>query len=292
MNTFQWPNHVAKASERGDIVLFIGAGVSKGSQLEYDNKNYQPPSWDELLKAIEECLGVAGSDSNIADYLEKAEYLYHFANEKGRIGDILSLIKEKVDSPIPKINRQQFPPNEWHEAITRLEPRIVVTTNYDEIFEREFHYFTTYLPTRDVEISELENAIRSKDAILLKIHGTCQKPDTMVLTQKDYIRNMIENPSYFDLIRSLLRTKTFVFIGYSMNDPDLKMVLQNTMIPGCSKQPKHYMLSYGFPEWRSKMLLDSYGIKVLDYKPYTSHISEGAKILASLPGHIDSVTLP
>jgi hypothetical protein len=60
---------------------------------------------------------------------------------------------------------------------------------------------------------------------VLKIHGDLSTPEEIVLTRTDYDRYFEHRPAVATLLRGLLLNRTFVFIGYSLRDPNLNIIL-------------------------------------------------------------------
>ena len=48
-----------------------------------------------------------------------------------------------------------------------------------------------------------------------------------VLTKFDYLHYNFTHPLFLDMLKNSLLTKTFLFIGYSLNDPDIELILAN-----------------------------------------------------------------
>jgi len=101
--------------------------------------------------------------------------------------------------------------------------RIIVTTNWDPFFERGLNVLVPMVEDRDIPFWD------DKKRQILKIHGCVTRPYTMVITQNDYkdlIKNKTNNP-IFTKLKDLMATKTFVFIGYSMQDPNIKTIIND-----------------------------------------------------------------
>jgi len=61
---------------------------------------------------------------------------------------------------------------------------------------------------------------------VLKIHGCVARPHTVVATLDDYNACMKDKSrgAIFTKLRDLMATKTFIFVGYSIRDPDFKLI--------------------------------------------------------------------
>lgn len=118
--------NIQKAIEHNKLVVFVGAGVSKNSGI---------PLWRELVQELAQELGLKsvanysdGSDFwGGDDYLKIPQYYFNEREEK----EYLDKIKEVL-------NRDVLP-NEIHDIIFDLNPAHIVTTNYDNLLEKEYN---------------------------------------------------------------------------------------------------------------------------------------------------------
>ena len=93
-----------------------------------------------------------------------------------------------------------------------------VTTNWDPFLERSLDVLVPMVEDRDVAFWD------DHKRQVLKIHGCISRPYSIVATQTDYDGCMEWHPGIFEKLRDLMTTKTFLFIGYSMRDPDFEKV--------------------------------------------------------------------
>jgi hypothetical protein len=93
-----------------------------------------------------------------------------------------------------------------------------VTTNWDPILERCLHVLIPVIEDRDLAFWD------DRRRQVLKIHGCITRPYSIVATQSDYDNCINQNPLIFNKLKDLMATKTFLFIGYSMRDPDFREV--------------------------------------------------------------------
>ena len=59
---------------------------------------------------------------------------------------------------------------------------------------------------------------------VIKIHGCITRPYSIVATQSDYDECIAKNPLIFNKLKDLMATKTFIFMGYSMQDEDFREI--------------------------------------------------------------------
>jgi len=98
---------------KGNVVLFIGAGLSVGAGL---------PGWGALIRPLAERIGYQGDD-----LLKVAQY---YENRLGRRA-LISYPRDRLDTTGVK-------PTENHDLLVRLPVNIVFTTNFDDLLELIF----------------------------------------------------------------------------------------------------------------------------------------------------------
>lgn len=96
----------------------------------------------------------------------------------------------------------------------------VITTNYDDLVRTLFPHFPPYIGQEDLLFSDAQFIAES-----YFIHGSVDRPQTLVLTQQDYER--VESTSKY-LVAKLLTIfaeHPVIFLGYSIGDPYIKQIL-------------------------------------------------------------------
>ena len=100
--------------------------------------------------------------------------------------------------------------------------RTWVTTNYDDLDEQILREAGERF---NVVVRDQDLPYVSSDATtLLKLHGDRRQPDTIVVTEQDYRTYFRRFPRVKDKLTGLLLEKTFLFVGYSVNDPDFNQL--------------------------------------------------------------------
>lgn len=262
-----WSDKLVERIADQDFVLFIGAGVSTNSLNSYDEK---PPGW----KALIEILAAKFANGHTAtakaikaavrsgDLLLAAEIIENFCRENSRLDDFRAEIARLTDggSAVDRV----FQRNEIHERISDLAPRIIITTNFDNILERHFlNGFKTFTYNQDG--TDIASYIRQGDEVLIKLHGGVADPARMVITRMDFTKLRREGRTTLETVESLLMTRTALFIGYSLDDPDMRMLLE-TQFGAKGARPGHYMLaSNKMPALKRALLSEAYGVKLVAY---------------------------
>ncbi|MGW5341061.1 SIR2 family NAD-dependent protein deacylase [Rhodococcus pyridinivorans] len=191
--------------------------------------------------------------------LEAAELLKIDAGRRARQHDMLSAIKDLVDGE----RGDAFHGSEWHEAIVRAEPRVIVTTNYDKIIERAT---SSGYVVHEYVSNSIAADIRRDYPVLIKVHGTIDRMDGIVLSRRDYTDVRRSGSHAMETLHALLLTRPALLLGYRLHDPDLQLILEN-IFGGRKQIPAHYMLAPDdIPDYERDVLTYSYGVNVIPYR--------------------------
>jgi hypothetical protein len=189
---------LVEAVARGECAVFCGAGLSIPAGL---------PSGAQLAEHLADRLD--SFDGNRRDLTEVASV---YEAERGRHA-LISFFIDRIES-------LSSGPSAVHEALCRLPVTAFITTNWDDLLER-----TLLLQKRDhaVLVTDREVPFLRGGALpVIKLHGTLNRPDTIVVTDRDYHELFLTQPAVLSLLDSLFSTKTIIFIGYALGDSDFK----------------------------------------------------------------------
>ncbi|PGX34584.1 Sir2 family NAD-dependent protein deacetylase [Priestia megaterium] len=242
---------LVKAIRDKKVILFVGAGVSASLGL---------PTFSQLIDHIAEQLGYDAEIFNQlgnGDYLSLAEY---YTNEKGSIGELRSWMD--VNWHKDSINIEE---SVIHKKIVDLEFPIIYTTNYDRWIEKAYDLHGIHY-TKIKNVGDIRNIEEGKTQII-KFHGDFDDDQSIVLTESSYFERLnFESPLDIKL-RSDILGKSILFIGYSLNDINIKYLLYRlSKIWGASPhsdlQPKSYVF-LNQPNPIKEKILAKRGIKTL-----------------------------
>jgi hypothetical protein len=206
-----------EALQEGNAAIFAGAGLSVESGLV---------NWKELLREIANDIGLDVDKES--DLIAVAQYHKNERMSRGSINQeiICHLTKNS------KINKK-------HLLLSRLPIKWYWTTNYDDLIEQALEKGKKNV---DVKISQ-ENLAISKpkaDVIVYKMHGDINYPETAVVTKDDYEVYNIKKGLFTTALRGDLVSKTFLFIGFSFEDPNLEYILSRIKILLEENQRQHF----------------------------------------------------
>ncbi|HEX5751249.1 MAG TPA: SIR2 family protein [Archangium sp.] len=260
-----FPKPVLEAYRSQSLAFFIGSGLSLGRDVK---GNF--PTWAQLPhRLLDVC---ARLDSLDAQVIQTRRGLFTGRMRLELMLADLGSLRAALDRDYQKALNDIFRPADAapgaaHQAVARLGVRAILTTNYDPLLERlqEARHRQPYTwKESDLALNDLESGRH----VLLKVHGTAERFDTVVMTESEY-RDVRSNPSYRAVLGHLLQGYTFLFIGYGMNDPlDLDLVLKWNAEAFKSAARRHYALLKDPSDTDRDRYEREYNIRVI---PYNDH---------------------
>jgi SIR2-like domain len=100
----------------------------------------------------------------------------------------------------------------------------VFTTNYDELIEDTFLALGQPLRVSASEREFLAHRSDESQTHLIKLHGSINRPDTVVLTRSDFARSRSDRKEMFASLRNELADCSFLFVGFSLSDPNFGLL--------------------------------------------------------------------
>lgn len=212
--------HLGRELVSGRLGLFLGAGVSEF---------YGLPDWDTLLARL--CAKNGEVFDPKDDAIAKAGYLQaqYYKRDRDRFKADLSdaLYEGKVlDFAAIRQNPTLAAIGALVMSSRRGSAAKVFTLNYDDLLENylEYHGFTTAIVWSD------RHWAHNEDVTIYHPHGFLPLADRprsedVVLGSQDYHRIM-QSDLWKPLLRTALRTHTFLYIGLSGKDMHLQHLLE------------------------------------------------------------------
>lgn len=213
-------NEYANSLKNGEAGLFVGAGLSFDSGM---------PSWKELLRKPAKSIGMDVDREE--DLITLAQY---FVNEEhGARAMINSELKDQFEN-LSKINKNQ-------EIIAQLPMDTIWTTNYDNLLESAFKNNDKVCDVKRNK-NDFTSSPRNSSVTFYKMHGDMSDVNSTVITRREYEEYDRNFELYVTALKIDLVRKTFLFIGYSFQDPNLKYILSQLRVLLENGPKKHYFL--------------------------------------------------
>lgn len=227
------------AVRNNQAVLFAGAGISwkaigfggihirdqLGLQIQRDFPDYDPAS-----RSVED----------VCD---------EYAMLNGRVA-----LVDRLSQLIP----QNCPPQPSHIASAKSF-RFIVTTNWDLLFESAYRSINQHYQV----LSQDSDAplFNFDQHNLLKIHGSADRPATLVASTDDYENYTHTHARLLAKVADCMQNNTVLFVGYGLRDEHVRHLLSGVRRNNAQWARKAYAVGF-YDEVRTK-LLDSRGIEVI-----------------------------
>jgi hypothetical protein len=256
-----WPKALITELASRRCIVFIGSGASAGCMSQDNTKS--PPTWSTFLNNLIDLMLDRTDLPIIQDFIQKEKYLEaaEIIKKNFSSADFSAFIREGLVVP-------RFKPSKIHEAILDIDPKIVITTNYDDIYDsfcrtgaaQEGYNISKYYDSHI--ISDLRSPVR----LIIKAHGCISDASQIVLTKSDYFRVRQSFSSFYKVLDSLFLTHTILFLGYSLTDPDIQLVLENVNISAPSAHPHYFITGNNVNSAIKQANKKAYNIEFLEYE--------------------------
>jgi SIR2-like domain len=220
---------VAHAVREQRCILFLGAGVHSappdGSPLEYP-LGLRPPVGSRLSQELARRCGLADQFPNEnPENLQRVALFYEIGRSRHQLVDAVRNAVQVDKQPSPMLR-----------ALAELGFPLVITTNYDQLFENALAAagkqprVAVYTPNLEATTDYRDPT--SQSPILFKIHGDISRPETIVVTDEDYIQFVLRmsNKDPYDpvplTLKFYLTGWTTLFVGYSLLDYNLRLLFK------------------------------------------------------------------
>ena len=230
-------NYIKKRIAAHECILFLGSAIHVPPPPELPQYQYSqdkaPPVGGQLSKILAEKCDYPGADwwnlQRVSQYFEmKTKFRSRLVDE----------IKDAVH-----VNRE---PSPILRMLAELEFPVVITTNYDQLYEKvveekakaenitDPYQVSVYNPNikKKVETLDCPHKPDPKRPYILKIHGDVDTEESIVLTDEDYIQFVLRmsdqkpyHPFGPNVLAHLIRWPT-LFVGYSLMDYNLRLLFK------------------------------------------------------------------
>ena len=210
-------NKYVKEIRNNNAAFFAGAGFSKESGYV---------DWKMLLSSIASDLGLEVEKEH--DLVALAQYCYNKYQNRGIINEVF----------FEEFSKQKEP-TQNHKIIARLPIGVIWTTNYDDLIEKAFRDVQKIVDVKSRN-EHLSNTLANRECILYKMHGDKSNPNDAILIKDDYERYYKAHKQFLSALTGDLISKTFLFVGFSFQDPNLDYILSRIRVDYEENPRQHY----------------------------------------------------
>lgn len=217
---YQYALAFAAASDA--LCLFTGAGFSKHLS------GGAAPTWMELL---EECCNELADPVSAKGQLAQAAATYPL-EDCAQILEVAFLregkdLKERLSNLIGTVALNDASAAVIKQFLAQNPSTTVVTTNFDRLIELALNGVphVSNFPGKPI-------ARRSGAVQIFHIHGSIESPSSIVATTSDYFKFINEDGYFSQKTLSLMHESSVVILGYSLSDPNLKVILSELKTHG------------------------------------------------------------
>lgn len=228
-------NHV----KRGNAILFLGSGGLIGAKLPGKNV----PLGNDLRDLL---------DANFLGGEFGTESLAHVAAlaiSQNSLSTVQDYIKDYF---------QDIRPTSFHLKIPEFKWKALFTTNYDRLIEKCYEQNPNKIQKYSLILSKSdkidETGITNDYVYLVKLHGcitrTHEESLPLILTVDQYNESLSERKPLFKYLYEQAFESTIIFIGHSLQDPNIRSVLLSVSKEAPQGQ-RHYLVKPGIKKVES-----------------------------------------
>jgi len=298
------PKKILEAAYRGNLIVFVGAGVSRIIGC---------PSWNEFANIILDDL----TEKNIINYFENSE-LSKLSPRK-----ILSICweiyREKNLNP-PDFNKifiENEKLKEKYDIYGALYDfnTIYVTTNYDDQLDREAikgrpinHAETSTDEPQGAVVEQIKigrNIYKEEELLIsnlvngnvIHIHGSINDPSKAIVTLSDYMSKYSERDGRIQVfLNEIFNHYTVLFIGYGLEEYEI-LEFMISKIPKNERIISHFILIPFFESQKNvinyqKKYYASFGIELIHYFIDKSGYPHLARVINEWAKEISPISRP
>ena len=185
----------------GRCLPFVGAGFSKNADLA---PGLVMPDWNQLATEFARHLPLDGRET-------PQEVAQRYERYFGRV-QLIEAIRRSLHTDSAR-------PGRAHRTFAKLPFDTIYTTNFDllleDAYQQEKRPFRSLVGEHQLPFHAGKTA-----SSVVKMHGDLRHEENIVVTKKDYDEFMTKYPVVATHLSAMLITRTPLYIGYSLSDPD------------------------------------------------------------------------
>ena len=199
--------------------FFVGAGLSYAAGY---------PDWKGLLLGL---IQKAEADHSLTH--DRAAECRELAEDPNKYLMLAEAMKDVLGRDLNTFigetyAKEEIDPRLTHDLLVSLKrSNFIITTNYDQLIEKAFvKQGKLQTPYKYYEAYAVQGDLYKRAFFLLKAHGDAKTAAKhIILTDKDYRFLLYQQPGYQSALQSIFTMYSVIFVGCSLQDPELKLLL-------------------------------------------------------------------
>jgi len=247
-----------------NCVLYTGAGLSAQAGLW---------TWQKFMHGLLDWAVENG-------FMESVDARsFHHEIDAGAADSVANLIVSAIrtNEGLPRLHdylRATFLRNssqpESYSLLSEINFSAALTTNFDNLLERSYRLDSTRVFTPQ-NTEELLAALTRREFFILKLYGTLERPETVMVAPAQYEDAVSGNREFAEFMGTLFRSRTLLFIGASLEG--IETYLKGITLPRDITTRHWALVAVTDNVWRAKadFLEQRYHIKVLPFTPSSDY---------------------
>jgi hypothetical protein len=272
-----WPNELVHDIAARRSVLFLGAGVSRNSKNVH---GVHPREWSEFLRHLASLAPTAEQKTEVTQCIDEADLLTACELAKRYLSP--AVFKTEM---LQEFSGNGYLPAKIHDNLSSVDSRLVMTTNFDKLYENRANQLQhNTVIVKNYYDKDIADVFRRRDRVVLKVHGTIDSPDATIFTRSQYALARRDHGHFYQLLRGVFVTHTFVFLGASMRDPDIQLLLEDNAYSFEGSRPHFIVMPKNSARSGTLRVLEqTMNLQALLYDPANSHQELADSVAALVP---------
>jgi hypothetical protein len=177
-------------------------------------------------------------------------------------------------------------PQAVHRELPKIPFRLVLTTNYDKLVENAYAAAMAVVPPIFTHVNPggIADGLSNDEFCIVKAHGTVDDAENIIITEKDYRSIIFRASGYRAVLSAIFTTMSVLFVGVSLEDPEVRLLLSYLHEAFHGSGANHYVLvsEDRFSTTIASRWQKDFKVECIRYHPTSGH-PEVLKFLRLLP---------